>query len=87
MVKSATELTRDEIEEFEDSKIWLCLRAELYEWLDQIRDVLELETDLQRIYNLQGSAEAVRKVLNITSFLTEDYHGRNTRGPDASGRN
>lgn len=68
-----------EFRDFILSPIWRDLRSELFQWIDDIRTQLEVESNVDVIRRLQGNAEAVNKFLRLPEVLAEAAEVENQR--------
>jgi hypothetical protein len=53
------------------SAIWRDLRDELHQWLEDIRNQLEIESNVEIIRRLQGNAEAVNRFIRLPEVMVE----------------
>ena len=69
-------------EEFTKTSIWTDMKHELDKWLEDIRTILEDvegDLDLGGLKRLQGSADAVRNMMNLPENVMENIEEDNKR--------
>ncbi|MFA5448193.1 MAG: hypothetical protein WC233_07945 [Sphaerochaeta sp.] len=67
------EVSREDLIQFFTGKIWnKAIKKELQSWLDDIRDKLDCEHEPVIIHRLQGNIEAVKRIMNIDTYMIED---------------
>ncbi len=69
-------------EEFVKTSIWLDMKGELEKWLEDIRTMLEDvegSLDFGGLKRLQGSADAVRNMMNLPENVMDNIEEDNKR--------
>lgn len=74
--------TAVQLKDFINSSIWADMKREVQVWLDDVRNQLEQETNIEIYRRLQGNAEACRYFLGLPEVLVaalEELYGRDVR--------